>query len=152
GRPARAVHDSARCRLARAEGRRVLRRARERHRGPRAQGRRRRADPRLARLDARRRFRNDAAGAQRGDLGGLQPAASSGWPLSARMTRRAVAALLSVAALSTAVVRADDVTTVWPHAVDGRFWASGQVNAIFQWHPAFHAPYSGPNSLRPDRE
>jgi high affinity Mn2+ porin len=33
-----------------------------------------------------------------------------------------------------------------------RWWLSGQVNAIYQWHPAFPALYSGTNSLRPERE
>jgi high affinity Mn2+ porin len=33
-----------------------------------------------------------------------------------------------------------------------RWWLSGQVNTIYQWHRAFHAAYSGPNSLRPVRE
>ena len=28
-----------------------------------------------------------------------------------------------------------------------RFWLSGQVNLIDQWHPDFHSPYEGPNSL-----
>lgn len=32
------------------------------------------------------------------------------------------------------------------------FWLSAQVNAIFQAHPNFNAPYSGPNSLRPEGE
>jgi hypothetical protein len=32
------------------------------------------------------------------------------------------------------------------------WWLSGQVNVIYEWHPAFHAAYSGPNSLRPVRE
>src|SRR4030088_22837 len=32
------------------------------------------------------------------------------------------------------------------------WWLSGQVNTIYQWHPAFRAAYSGPNSLRPVRE
>jgi high affinity Mn2+ porin len=32
------------------------------------------------------------------------------------------------------------------------WWLSGQVNVIYQWHPAFRAAYSGPNSLRPVRE
>ena len=33
-----------------------------------------------------------------------------------------------------------------------RFWISGQINAITQYHPAFHADYSGPNSLQPEAE
>ena len=33
-----------------------------------------------------------------------------------------------------------------------RWWLSGQVNVIYQWHPTFNASYSGPNSLQPGRE
>lgn len=39
-----------------------------------------------------------------------------------------------------------------PHISNTRFWLSGQANFIFQTHPPFHAPYSGPNSLRPNYE
>jgi len=35
-----------------------------------------------------------------------------------------------------------------PHFQSTRFWLSGQANFIFQAHPDFHAPYSGPHSLR----
>jgi len=35
-----------------------------------------------------------------------------------------------------------------PHFKSTRFWLSGQANFIFQAHPDFHAPYSGPHSLR----
>jgi hypothetical protein len=65
---------------------------------------------------------------------------------------------LSVAALSVALAgagttAADDIApTVWPHPDQSRWWLSGQVNAIFQWHPGFPAPYTGANSLRPDPE
>lgn len=38
--------------------------------------------------------------------------------------------------------------TMFPHLEDTRFWLSGQSNFIFQAHPAFHAAYSGANSLR----
>ena len=34
------------------------------------------------------------------------------------------------------------------HLIAGRFWISGQSNVIFQAHPPFHSPYSGPNSFR----
>jgi high affinity Mn2+ porin len=37
--------------------------------------------------------------------------------------------------------------TVFPHSKTARWWASGQVNIVFQAHPDFHALYSGPNSL-----
>jgi hypothetical protein len=39
-----------------------------------------------------------------------------------------------------------------PHISNTRFWLTGQANFIFQTHPPFHAPYSGPNSLRPNYE
>ena len=43
---------------------------------------------------------------------------------------------------------ADDTSlTMFPHADSSRYWLSGQANVIFQWHPAFTSPYSGPNSL-----
>lgn len=43
-------------------------------------------------------------------------------------------------------------TTLFPHTETGRYWISGQMNFILQWHPSFAAPYSGPNSLRPGAE
>ena len=46
----------------------------------------------------------------------------------------------------------DSNTTMWPHSNTSRFWVSGQTNLIFQAHPAFHALYSGPNSLNPRGE
>jgi high affinity Mn2+ porin len=41
---------------------------------------------------------------------------------------------------------------MFPHLADTRYWLSGQANFIFQTHPPFHAPYSGPNSLDPNYE
>jgi high affinity Mn2+ porin len=43
----------------------------------------------------------------------------------------------------------DTATTMFPHADWDRLWLSGQANFISQWHPAFHSPYQGPNSLSP---
>jgi high affinity Mn2+ porin len=43
--------------------------------------------------------------------------------------------------------QADQPLTTFPHSETSRFWVSGQANIIFQWHPAFNSPYSGPNSL-----
>jgi hypothetical protein len=40
-----------------------------------------------------------------------------------------------------------DPATVFPHSDTARYWISGQVNVILQWHPSFQAQYSGPNSL-----
>lgn len=41
-----------------------------------------------------------------------------------------------------------DALTLFPHSETSRYWISGQSNSIFQWHAAFPAAYSGPNSLR----
>ena len=38
---------------------------------------------------------------------------------------------------------------MFPHFKNSRFWLSGQANFVFQTHPDFHAPYSGPHSLSP---
>jgi len=46
----------------------------------------------------------------------------------------------------------EGVESMFPHLKDTRFWLSGQMNFIFQTHPPFHAPYSGPNSLSPKYE
>jgi high affinity Mn2+ porin len=46
----------------------------------------------------------------------------------------------------------ESTETMLPHLKDSRFWLSGQANFIFQTHPPFHAPYSGPNSLGPNYE
>ena len=45
-----------------------------------------------------------------------------------------------------------DPESLFPHFSDSLFWLSGQANFIFQTHPPFHAPYSGPNSLDPNYE
>src|ERR1700688_606392 len=42
--------------------------------------------------------------------------------------------------------------TLFPHSESSRFWISGQANFITQWHPAFHSPYRGPNSLPPEAQ
>jgi hypothetical protein len=39
------------------------------------------------------------------------------------------------------------IPTMFPHFDSDRIWLSGQANFISQWHPAFHSPYSGKNSL-----
>lgn len=44
---------------------------------------------------------------------------------------------------------AADALTLFPHSESSRYWISGQANIIFQWHPAFTAPYTGKNSLQP---
>jgi len=46
----------------------------------------------------------------------------------------------------------ESVESMFPHFKDTRFWLSGQANFIFQTHPDFHAPYSGPHSLSPRYE
>src|ERR1051325_2758551 len=43
--------------------------------------------------------------------------------------------------------KSEPPATIFPHSESSRFWISGQINTIFQWHPSFRAPYSGPLSL-----
>ena len=47
---------------------------------------------------------------------------------------------------------ADAPLTIFPHSENSRFWISGQINIISQWHPSFPAKYSGPNSLKAQAE
>ena len=47
---------------------------------------------------------------------------------------------------------ADSPQSMFPHFKSTRFWLSGQANFIFQTHPEFRAPYSGPHSLSPHYE
>jgi high affinity Mn2+ porin len=46
----------------------------------------------------------------------------------------------------------DPLPTMVPHLETDRWWLSGQANFISQWHPAFHSPYSGHNSLSADAQ
>ena len=46
----------------------------------------------------------------------------------------------------------EDTLMVFPHSETSRYWISGQANIVLQWHPAFPAKYSGPNSLRSHAE
>ena len=47
---------------------------------------------------------------------------------------------------------ADPNPVMIPHPESDRWWISGQGNFISQWHPAFHSPYQGPNSLSPEAQ
>src|SRR6266849_4096590 len=47
---------------------------------------------------------------------------------------------------------ADPIPVMFPHPETDRLWISGQANFISQWHPAFHSPYQGPNSLSPEAQ
>jgi high affinity Mn2+ porin len=46
----------------------------------------------------------------------------------------------------------DPITVMLPHREWDRFWLSGQANFISQWHPNFHSPYQGKNSLTPEAQ
>src|SRR5712692_3222259 len=41
----------------------------------------------------------------------------------------------------------DPIPVMFPRPESNRWWISGQANFISQWHPAFHSPYQGRNSL-----
>jgi high affinity Mn2+ porin len=47
---------------------------------------------------------------------------------------------------------ADPIPIMLPHPESDRWWISGQASFISQWHPAFHSPYRGPNSLSPQAQ
>src|SRR5260221_620062 len=44
----------------------------------------------------------------------------------------------------------DPIPVTCPHPETDRLWISGQSIFISQWHPAFHSPYQGRNSLSPE--
>jgi high affinity Mn2+ porin len=46
----------------------------------------------------------------------------------------------------------DPPLIMFPHPETERLWISGQANFISQWHPAFHSPYQGRNSLSPQAQ
>jgi high affinity Mn2+ porin len=46
----------------------------------------------------------------------------------------------------------DPPSMMFPRLESDRFWISGQANFISQWHPAFHSPYMGLNSLPPQAQ
>lgn len=46
----------------------------------------------------------------------------------------------------------DATPAMFPHPETDRVWISGQANFVSQWHPAFHSPYQGPNSLSPQAQ
>jgi len=56
------------------------------------------------------------------------------------------------AADNTAPAQEDPPLIMFPHAEWDRLWISGQANFISQWHPAFHSPYQGKNSLTPEAQ
>jgi high affinity Mn2+ porin len=55
--------------------------------------------------------------------------------------------LSSPAAAAEPSADPDPIATMLPHPETDRLWISGQANFISQWHPGFHSPYSGVNSL-----
>jgi hypothetical protein len=54
-----------------------------------------------------------------------------------------------LAALACFAQDAEPQATMFPHSETAPWWISAQINLVFQAHPGFHAPYSGPNSLKP---
>jgi hypothetical protein len=53
---------------------------------------------------------------------------------------------------SEATHEADPIPAMFAHPETDRWWISGQANWISQWHPAFHSPYQGVNSLTPEAQ
>jgi high affinity Mn2+ porin len=75
--------------------------------------------------------------------------ASWGWTLCAQETADHQAAT-GASREDSSQVPADPQVTMFEHAGWDRLWLSGQANFISQWHPEFHSPYQGKNSLTPE--
>jgi len=54
--------------------------------------------------------------------------------------------------VAPAALTDDSLVVMFPHPEWDRFWLSGQANFISQWHPSFHSPYQGTNSLTPEAQ
>ncbi len=67
------------------------------------------------------------------------------------LARTLALAVIAYAMLPAAAGADDEEDALLPHP-RGRWWLSGQVNLIDQYHGDFAAAYSGPNSLRPQAE
>jgi high affinity Mn2+ porin len=52
-----------------------------------------------------------------------------------------------VADQNSGAMASGEPVSMFKHSAFSPFWVSGQANIIFQAHPAFHAAYSGANSL-----
>lgn len=65
---------------------------------------------------------------------------------------RAQEAPTADATVADSALGSESLLTMFPHPESGRFWVSGQMNFITQYHPAFRSPYSGPNSLSADAQ
>jgi high affinity Mn2+ porin len=79
------------------------------------------------------------------------PVRQIGVPSLVRIFSTAAAGLLcAILATSPALAQIDydaGNDTVFAHSETLPWWLSAQGNFIFQWHPRFHADYSGPNSF-----
>jgi high affinity Mn2+ porin len=73
-------------------------------------------------------------------------------PVACAQDAPAAPASVSSPAADTPDTSGDSPVTLFPHSDTSRWWISGQANIILQWHPAFHSPYSGPNSFRAPAE
>jgi len=75
------------------------------------------------------------------------------WGQTARAQENLTAGENAPPAADPSELPADDsLTTMFPHAEWDRLWLSGQANFISQWHPGFHSPYQGKNSLSPEAQ
>jgi len=59
---------------------------------------------------------------------------------------------LSTSQVPEPTVPAGTIITMFRHSDETKYWISGQMNFIFQYHPPLYAAYSGTNSLQPQAE
>lgn len=79
----------------------------------------------------------------------LFAAAILGFSGASLIVAQEAAAPQSPAAPDDPPAETESTPTMFPHPETDRLWLSGQANFISQYHPGFHAPYSGINSLSP---
>src|SRR5215472_18572339 len=59
---------------------------------------------------------------------------------------------LSTSQVPEPTIPAGTILTMFRHPDETKYWVSGQMNFIGQYHPPFYAAYSGTNSLQPQSE
>jgi hypothetical protein len=57
---------------------------------------------------------------------------------------------LSTSQVPEPTIEPGSILTMFRHSDETKYWVSGQMNFIYQFHPLFYAQYSGPHSITPE--
>ncbi len=93
-----------------------------------------------------------AQGGSQADTQGQAPSAAQAEQQGPKKTEASAQAEAQKPGVENSRKQSDPPTMILPHSESSRYWISGQMNFILQWHPVFPARYSGSNSLRPEAE